>query len=382
MQTIASGIRTASSMSTDARAAVAEIHAAIAQPDLQLVVFHCSPAYDRQQLAAALNERFRGARVVGCTTAGEITPNGYRNGSITAIGFGGHDFIAETVRIDSLHDFSIQRGITAGHAVRAALQARVPRVDRTNTFGFLLVDGLSVKEEAVVGALFQELGDIEMIGGSAGDETAFGSTWVFVDGEFRQDVAVYTLVHTTRPFRVFQTQHFDFGDARMVVTAADTEKRIVTEINGLPAGREYARIVGLNVDDLTPMIFAAHPVVVRIAGKPFVRSIAKVNSDESLTFFCAIDEGMVLTVARSANMHDRLAAAFAEVEAAIGKPDLILGCDCILRYLEMQQQGNVEQISRLLSDWRVVGFATYGEQYNGMHVNQTFTGIAIGAARA
>jgi len=26
----------------------------------------------------------------------------------------------------------------------------------------------------------------------------------------------------------------------------------------------------------------------------------------------------------------------------------------------------------------VIGFATYGEQFNSMHVNQTFTGIAIG----
>jgi hypothetical protein len=28
----------------------------------------------------------------------------------------------------------------------------------------------------------------------------------------------------------------------------------------------------------------------------------------------------------------------------------------------------------------VVGFCTYGEQYMSMHVNQTFTGIAIGEA--
>ena len=26
---------------------------------------------------------------------------------------------------------------------------------------------------------------------------------------------------------------------------------------------------------------------------------------------------------------------------------------------------------------RVVGFSTYGEQFNGMHVNQTMTGVAI-----
>jgi hypothetical protein len=39
-------------------------------------------------------------------------------------------------------------------------------------------------------------------------------------------------------------------------------------------------------------------------------------------------------------------------------------------------------MSELLQANKVIGFATYGEQYNGMHVNQTFTGVALGAARA
>ena len=48
-------------------------------------------------------------------------------------------------------------------------------------------------------------------------------------------------------------------------------------------------LAGLS-DRLAADVFAAHPVVVRIGGQYFVRSIAKVNEDESLTFFCAIDE--------------------------------------------------------------------------------------------
>ena len=36
------------------------------------------------------------------------------------------------------------------------------------------------------------------------------------------------------------------------------------------------------------------------------------------------------------------------------------------------------RLSALLAANAVVGFSTYGEQYQAMHVNQTFTGIAIG----
>jgi hypothetical protein len=35
-------------------------------------------------------------------------------------------------------------------------------------------------------------------------------------------------------------------------------------------------------------------------------------------------------------------------------------------------------VGRIFAENKVIGFATYGEQYNAMHVNQTFTGVAIG----
>ena len=36
------------------------------------------------------------------------------------------------------------------------------------------------------------------------------------------------------------------------------------------------------------------------------------------------------------------------------------------------------EVGRFLARHRVVGFCTYGEQYNAMHVNQTLVGVAIG----
>lgn len=70
--------------------------------------------------------------------------------------------------------------------------------------------------------------------------------------------------------------------------------------------------------------------------------------------------------------------AFDEVRNEIGTPQLVLGCDCILRRLEVEREGLTEQIGQIFMDNNVIGFATYGEQFNAMHVNQTFTGVAIG----
>ena len=78
-------------------------------------------------------------------------------------------------------------------------------------------------------------------------------------------------------------------------------------------------------------------------------------------------------------MLGNLEQALENVRKDVGSPQLILGCDCILRNLEITQTGLKEIVGKLLDDNNTVGFSTYGEQYGGVHVNQTFTAIAIGA---
>src|SRR5215471_12176261 len=208
-----------------------------------------------------------------------------------------------------------------------------------NTFGFLLVDGLSMREEALIDALYRNVGPIQLFGGSAGDGSSFGRTFVYEGGAFRTDCAVFTLVHSLLPFHVFKTEHFVPTEEKMVVTRADPERRAVTEINGEPAAREYARAIGVDVAELTPFIFARYPVVVTVGNTSYVRALQTANADGSLTFACAIDEGIVLTVANGLDMVNNLEDAFAQVRARVGPPSLILGCDCILRLLHAQSLG-------------------------------------------
>jgi hypothetical protein len=191
---------------------------------------------------------------------------------------------------------------------------------------------------------------------------------------------VLILIHTTLPFRVFKTQHFISTNERLVVTEADTSRRIVKEINGLPAAAEYARLVGVDVHELNPMRFAAAPVVVIIDGTDYVRSIQKANPDGSLTFFCAIDEGVVFRVAHGVGLINNLEQTFDMIRAEIGPPQLVIGCDCILRKLEVSQSGLDDRVAEIFRSNNVIGFNSYGEQFHGVHINQTLTGIAIGAA--
>jgi hypothetical protein len=43
----------------------------------------------------------------------------------------------------------------------------------------------------------------------------------------------------------------------------------------------------------------------------------------------------------------------------------------------MEERGIDDRIGQLMSRNKVFGFSTYGEQFNSLHINQTFTGVAI-----
>ena len=374
-------VKKGASRAQDPVAAARELAEAIRQPDTKFALFYCSPKYDLEVLGKALMEELPGIELIGCTTAGEITPIGYLEGALTGVSIASEHIRAVSRRVDNLDEFEFVQGEQVAKGLLQALRHEGREANGENTFGFLLIDGLSTKEEGVVSAIYRGLGNIQLFGGSAGDGTRFEATYVFHEGQFRKNCAVFTLFHTSHPFVVFKTQHFVSSEDKMVVTEADPARRIVTEINGEPAGREYARMVGLEVDKLTPLIFSTYPVVVNLGGSYYVRSIQKVNEDESLTFFCAIDEGIVLTVARGVDLIENLEQTFDGIRRQVGAPELILGCDCILRHLEIDQREITDQVAGILTQNNVIGFATYGEQYNAMHVNQTFTGVALGTLK-
>jgi hypothetical protein len=331
-------IKRAASSATDPVAAVDEVYAGVHQAAAALTIFYCSPRYDLPALAAALVARFGAdAPLIGCTTTAEITPTGYREGSLTAVSLAAADLAVDIERIDALHAFELEQGASAAQRARGALMADGGHVDASNTFAFLLADGLASQEEALVTSIYHALGGIQLCGGSAGDGVRFEQTHLYHRGRFHTDCALLTLVRSPAEFRVFKTEHFVPASEKMVVTGADPARRVVTEINGEPAARRVrapGRPRGRQAD---PLVFATHPVVVTLGGSVFVRSIQKVNDDGSLTFFCAIDEGIVLTVARGVDMVENLETRSPRVAREIGPPALVLGCDCILRYLEIER---------------------------------------------
>ncbi|EAR62119.1 hypothetical protein MED92_10449 [Oceanospirillum sp. MED92] len=369
---------TASSFSNNPATAAAELKQQLSSTEISSVIFFCSAEYDLQALSFALNENFQTVKLVGCTTAGEITPNGYGQGCITAIGFEKQGFALEIAAIECLEDFELTDAQKLVDQLINDCRSHETAPIKGNTFALTLLDGLSIQEENVLVALNAALGSIPHFGGSAGDDIHLAKTHVFFDGEFHTDAAVIMLINTIYDFEVFSTHHMHQEHEKLVVTAADAETRTVYELNAEPAAVEYARVIGVNVDDLNHEVFALNPIAVKLGDEFFVRSIQQVNDDLSLKFYCAVENGIVLTEMKPGDLASDLLKKIDEIKARIGEPQLILGCDCFLRRLECERLGYSESVSEILRQNNVIGFNTYGEQMEGMHINQTFTAVAIG----
>ncbi len=355
-------------------AAIQQLHKDLYQANIALVIFYCSPVYDLTALAAALRDKFADIPVIGCTTAGEIGPQGYQNDGIVAVSIAADDFQVHTVRCQMIKE---TKHLPENLANK--LSEKAPRASKAQ-FGFLLMDGLSQHEESFLQVLQQHMGGIPLFGGSAADGENFQQTWIYHEGEFHQQCALLTFIETSQPFKVFKTEHFHSTDKTFKVTKADYHQRCVYEINGKPAATEYARLIDMAYDKLSPLMFAAYPLIKEINGERYVRSIQKVNDDGSLSLFSSIKEGEELNIAKGIGLLDNLNNCFKDIRADIGEPALVLGCDCFLRRVEMERTGIKELASLITTQNNVIGFNTYGEQFNTMHVNHTFTGVAIAAS--
>ncbi|MBL4800423.1 MAG: FIST C-terminal domain-containing protein [Emcibacter sp.] len=374
-------IKKAVSLSKNEKQAVAELYEQLCGEDSEpaLCLFFCSPKYDLVLLEQALRHHFGDIPLVGCTTAGEITPLGYQQESITGVAFPQDHFKVVIREINNISRFKIMDGIDVGAELVEDLKQHIPHANGHNTFAFMLIDGLSNAEERVTASIGSQLGDIPLVGGSTADDWDLEKTSIFFRQGFSRDVAVVILIHTELPFQVHYTHHYVAGDARAVITEADPISRIVREINGLPATQEYARLCGMAEEDLSIAVCSNHPILMKIGGKYYSRGVVEVNHAERyIRFACAIGKGVVCAIARPSDPIANTVALFKKLQAEIGPLDLVLGCDCAARKMICEEQGLMPEISRIYVENNVIGFATFGEQYNTIHMNNSFCCVAIG----
>lgn len=354
--------------------ALQDMFLTVAAEPLSALFLFISPAQDFDDVVEQASQYAPESCITACTTAGEISDRGYGDDGVVAIGFPAALFDVSPILLADIHNIDRHALISRVIRDRATIKARNPSF--LHEFGFLLADGLSLGEEKLMSALAPALGSLPFVGGSAGDSRRFEHTRLWFNGQRLEGGVAIFLVRSRCRCQVFRLDNFAPSNTRMVVTDADAEQRLVRRINDEPAAQEYARILGKHPQNLCLDTFAAHPVAIRIGSSHHIRAIQQVTDEGHLVFACAIDEGMVLNLAEG----EPIVAHLERHLAALNQPEppaLIMGFECLFRRLASVQSQCQHAVSKVFKDQNLIGFSTYGEQYNTLHVNQTLVGVAF-----
>lgn len=372
-------VRRGVSHAEDPGQVAAELAAAVANPDAAAVLVFAAPRWNLNQLAERMAAAFAPVPVYGCTTAGEIGPDGFTTRSAVAMSLASDGLRVGAGLATGLGESAISAGLSATEAAAESLSLSFESLDRKRHVAVCLVDGRSGQEESFIAGAAGGARAIRFVGGSASDNHGeLAEARIFFDGRAIDDAGLILLFESEDPFTVIMSEHMEPMGEPVVVTESDPAARLVHELNGKPARAVYEDIVGVRGDELTIAISGAHPFAYYIGGRAYVRSVFGVEGD-SLRFASAVGNGIALRPMRAGDMLRTTRAALrAATDELGGNVAALIAFNCLGRFYETETTGMTKQIGDVLVEYPIIGFNTFGEQINALHVNHTLTALAFG----
>jgi len=367
----------------DEKTAARELADQIGNAEAAFALVFTSCAYDPDKIALELTRALAPVPVFGCTSIGEIGAKGFGRGGIVGL-----TMAANKLRVGVGCVANISKGaLSAGHqAVNDAIRGMGATPEDLATarhVALCLVDWRSQSEELFIAGAGATSPGLSIIGGSASDDAPFApeagghESRILCHGEAIADCGLILLLETDVPFKVIATEHMVAKQGRVVVTKTDPANRLVHELDGRPALERYKEIMGAG-DEMDSPLAGTMPFGYYVEGRPYVRSVMAVEGN-SLRFACGVDRGTVLVPMEPGEMIPATEAALAEAQADLGgEMSALIAFSCYGRFLETERDGLTQAVGDVLSKYPVVGFNTFGEQINTLHVNHTLTGLAFG----
>ncbi len=301
------------------------------------------------------------SNVTLCSTAGEYSKDGYKNGVIS--GFEYELLDVDVVEILYPPIKSINK-----------LKESYKKVQNNqNAFALLLCDGLSGMEESIITTFYFADDNFKIIGGSAGDNLNFKETFIFIGSKKVHSAALF--FNIKRRTSIIKENIYVPSGKHLLITEADVINRTVKTFNKIPASTAYAKALNVSEADL-PKQFMNNPLGKIYKDEIFISSPMKVNSDKSITFYCQLMPNTFVEILKPV---DPILQIKSTIKNMPFKPNFVFAVNCILRSLKFQQENLWESIDKEIISFcsNTTGFISYGEQFYKTHANQTMVMLII-----
>lgn len=364
-------IKSVYSSKVSEKEAVLDLKNQLMDHETKLLIFFASPHYDPDKLSYLVQEAFEGSLVLGCTTAGELVNGKILKNSIVAMSVNSN--IISDAKIEVIENMKESLNIEdAFYSFEEHFNESSYSMDLRKYIGLVLIDGLSYQEEKLMDLIGNRT-DIFFIGGSAGDNLEFKSTYVYANGTAYTDSAVLIMMKMDQnaEFGLIKTNSFNVLDDIFVANKVNVETREVIEFNNRPALCVYAQAVGAASLEDVPHYFSTHPVGLFAGDDIYIRSPRQVKGT-NIVFYCNILEGMEVRLLETANVIEDTQKAIEEKINEWGRIDGIIDFDCIERIQQIEKKGLDKEYAGIFKTIPTIGFSTYGEAFIGQN-NQTAT---------
>ncbi|MCP3136110.1 FIST signal transduction protein [Pyxidicoccus xibeiensis] len=354
----------------------------------KLVTMFASRQRDQVALNRAVRARLPpGTRLIGATTAGELDNTGIHEGSVVLGALSG--------------DFDIGLGLGSGLSVDAIgagaaaikracddLGVRQQDLDPRKYVGLVIDDGFRYKKEELLLGILEKSQTLVLVGGGASDDNrdpARQSALVHVDGEVAGDAVLVALFRTNAPWAALRSHWYVPTGEKLTITKVDESHTRALEIDGRPAAKRYAEILGVeDVSQLefgTPHGFAVRPTALRVGREYFIRAAWKPQDDGSILFANLLEEGTELELMKLGDMAGMTRSFFTdELPRRVQNPQAALLFHCGGRMWYASATNTVPQLAETLKAApTAAGMNVHFEIYSGFHINTTLTTLVFGA---
>jgi hypothetical protein len=354
----------------------------------KLVVMFASRDRDHVALNRALRERLpRGTRLLGATTGGEIDRDGMHTGSVVIAALSGD----LEVGLGLGRDLTRNAPAAGEAAIREAarqLGARPADLGSKKYVALVIDDGFRFrKEELLLGTMAMNQALIAVGGGAYDTEydPAKGSAILHVDGEVATDAVALALFKTDAPWAALRSHWYVPTGQTVRITKIDETAKRALEIDGQPAARRYADLLGVGVDDLEfgkPRGFAVRPTALRVGREYFIRAPWKPLDDGSIMFANMLEEGSELEIVKIADIVEATRRFFeSELPARVASPRAALMFHCGGRKLYAESTGRLQELAGVFGAAPpCIGMHVLFEIYCGFTINTTLTTLAFGSS--
>lgn len=365
-------------VSEASRDATNKLGSEIETPDLVLVF--STEAKAKDDLLKPINEKFPEARVIGCTTGGEIQSNSVKTGSVTLVSIKGLN-VGIGIGKEIKNDERTAGMSAAGKALEDLgrdeyITTKLKRdgIDwkSLNPINFIaLSTTLTGNGSEVMRGVKQVLGEgANLAGGLAGDDWKLEQTYVYKDGEIHTDSVVVAALETENQI-VHGAKH-GLEPSGEIYEVTKSEANRVFELDGESAESVYNDLYGQKGS--LPNFIMTKPLGIETSEEEVrLRDPLDIKDDGSIVYAAEVKEGSFVYIMDS-NEERMIEAAEDATKNALekaGNPskDKIKGAilyDCVCRWncfkTDEVREKEIEAVKRQLGeDTDVAGWFTYGE---------------------